>query len=394
MAREQQLRVAIVTQDFGYHAGVARDAAVLSRELVGRGVDVHCYCDPAKRSIDVDGVVFHDVRPLRRSSSRVGSSIDYATFAAAATRAVRRARAEYDVVQANESAAWEHDVVRVQAVRRAEQLRWPERGGRGYRFATARARLAPVLRPQIAAARAIERLQYRPGRLRAAAAVTDEVARDLEQVHGLPRELIHVIPCAVEFERFANATPNGVRRRLGVDDAAPLLLFVGHDFERKGLTEAIGALARVDEDAHLLVVGGGDEQPYVREAQRAGVGERVHFLGATEETGSLYASADVFVLPTREDAWGMVLVESMAAGVPVVTTRVAGAAPLVADADAGVVVADGRSPELADAIAGLLADPERRRAAGERGRAAATAFTAGAQAEAFISLYERVGRRA
>src|ERR671929_1434222 len=101
-ATRRQLRLALATQEFGLRTGLGRDAAVLARELVARGVEVHCYSDPARRTDTVDGVVFHDVRPATHSRGRLGHGVEYASFARAATSAVRRHRARYDVVQVNE----------------------------------------------------------------------------------------------------------------------------------------------------------------------------------------------------------------------------------------------------------------------------------------------------
>lgn len=388
------LRVALATQDFGFRASLARDAAILSRELASRGVDVHCYCDPATRTDAVDGVTFHDVRPLVRDRRRLGYALDYGSFAVAAARALARDRERYDIVQVNEGAGWVHDVLRVQAVRRAEQERWPERGGRGYRFAGLRARVGPVVRPQIGIARAIERLQFRPGRFRAVVAVTDEVADDVARIHGVARADVDVVPCAVDLARFADAHPDGLRGRLGVGADALLLLFVGHDFERKGLASAIRALGHVGDGAHLVVVGAGDTAPYRDEAEAAAVAGRVHFVGETSTPEQVFAASDVFVLPTREDVWGMTILEAMAAGIPVVTTEVAGAATVVRRADAGVVVRDGRPEELARAVARLIRDPDRRRQMGRRGRAAAAAFSASAYGDAMLAIYDRIlGRR-
>jgi Glycosyl transferases group 1 len=100
-----------------------------------------------------------------------------------------------------------------------------------------------------------------------------------------------------------------------------VILFIGHAFERKGFADAVAALAQSGSGAHLVVVGGGDPEEYRREAEALGVGGRVHFAGAVDSPEDYYAAADLLVLPTRSDPWGIPVIEAMAAGVPVVTTE-------------------------------------------------------------------------
>jgi UDP-glucose:(heptosyl)LPS alpha-1,3-glucosyltransferase len=362
---------------------------LLARSLVSLGVEVHCYCNPDTR-IDMPEVTFHDVRPLARSRSRFGYPLECASFAAAATRALRRDRGLYDVIDVCGIAAWEHDVVSVHGVMKADQGRWAASAGSGLRAARVRGRLAPLTRPQVGVARMIERRQLRPGSFRRVIAVTAGIRRDLEDVYGVPSELIDVIPPPVDVASFASAQNGDVRRSLGIPAGDPLLLFLGHDFRRKGLAIAVEALAGLGPDAHLVVVGGGDPAPYETAAEQAGAARRLHFVGATEAPERFYAEADVFVLPTARERWGTPLIEAMASGVPVVTTEAAGASVVVRDHDAGLVLRGGSASELRDAVAALLGDPSLRRAMGERGRSAAPRFSEDAQARATLDVYRRV----
>ncbi len=140
--------------------------------------------------------------------------------------------------------------------------------------------------------------------------------------------------------------------------AGPLrLLFVGNDVERKGLDLLVGVLGRPEVDAVLDVVSG-DEVA-------ASDTVRVHrdVEAGSERLRDLYAAADVFVLPTRADAVPWSVLEAMAAGLPVVASRVGAIAELVGDA--GVTVEPGNAEELEAALA-RLGDPELRRRLGER----------------------------
>jgi UDP-glucose:(heptosyl)LPS alpha-1,3-glucosyltransferase len=382
------MRVALVHPEFHLGGSLARDRVLLAGALVRREHDVHVYASPSRRSAEVPGVTFHDVRVPLSSNGRFLHPLEHLAFAWKATTQLREDRASYDVVDVSGTAAWEHDVVRVHAVQLAEQRRWPDEAGRRYRAPRLRAALAPVSHPIVGVARVLEQLQFRDDHYRQVVAVSGQVREDLVRVHGVPPERISVVPYAIDLDRFRSLSANGLRDRLGVTGDASLLLFVGHDFERKGLGEAIAAVAALPE-VHLAVAGDGPRDDYEAAAQRAGASHRVHFVGGTDEPERLFAEADLFLLPTRNDVWGIAILEALAAGVPVVTTEAAGAAPVVSSSGAGVVLRDGDPRALREALAPLLADEARRRELGQRGRAAASAYGVDALADATIAVYER-----
>jgi UDP-glucose:(heptosyl)LPS alpha-1,3-glucosyltransferase len=334
-------------------------------------------------------VVFHDVLPLPRAPTRFGRALEYGSFAAAATRRLRAERSRYDVVDVAGTTAWEHDVIRAHAVQKAELQRWPQRGGRGYRFARVRASLTPVTQPRIALAQTIERLQYRPGHFKRVLAVTEGAKADLEEVHGIDPELIEVVGYPVETKRFAGSEHGRLRRRLQLGSDERVALFVGHDYERKGLPKAIGGVAMADDNVILVVIGEADPTRYKIAAAELGIGDRVHFIGATGTPEAYFADADVLLLPTREDVWGVTVIEAMAAGIPVIVSDVAGAADVIRSAEAGLVI-DGSDHEIANALRIVLNDRDRARAMGDRGRIAAERFDVARIAEEVASTYERI----
>jgi UDP-glucose:(heptosyl)LPS alpha-1,3-glucosyltransferase len=384
------MRVALVFRNFNLGGSLERNSVLLARSLAARGVEVDCYCNPETRTVDIPGVTFRDVRPLTESRSRLGYPLECGSFAIAATRALRRDRERYDVVDVRGIAAWDHDVVHVHAVPKAQHRRWAKDRGRSYRAARARAFLAPVLRPQVVLARSIQRLQFRPGRYRRVIAVTEQVRHDLEREYAVQANLIDVIPPPIDIERFADGDRGDLRQELGLRPEDPLLLFVGHAFERKGLAEAIASLPHVEGSPHLVVLGNGDPTAFRRQAARLGLERRVHFVGGSEQPGRFYRDSDLLVLPTRHEPWGIPLIEAMAAGLPVVSTEIAGAADTVRKAGAGVILADTSPRVLGGAISSLLLDPVRRRTMAERGRASARRFGPDAEAESVLAVYRRI----
>jgi len=388
------LRVALVYQSFGLSESLERQRVLLARALVGAGVEVHFYGNVDRRTAQIPGVTTHAVLPRVRSGPAYAIALTYGRLAAAATTTLRRERDHFDIIDVAGTTAWEHDVLRVHAVTAAEQRRWPARGGRTFAAAGLRAQIAPIRYPKIAVARSIERLQYRPGRFALALAVTDEVRRDLLEVHGVPEDRIEVQSNPVDIQSFRAARRGSLREVIGIGGEVPLALFVGHGFQRKGLSDAIAALAGLDDKTHLAVVGGGDPEPYSRLALELGTRHRVHFVGATQTPEAYFRDADLFLLPTHEDVWANTVVEAMAAGLPVVTTDAAGASSLVEESGAGLVVPAGSVRSLREAVARVIGDSTLSREMGSRGEAAATRYGLESFGKKMLLHYERALRTA
>jgi rhamnosyl/mannosyltransferase len=144
----------------------------------------------------------------------------------------------------------------------------------------------------------------------------------------------------------------------------PLLLSVGRMVPYKGYRYLVQAMKQIK--ASLVLIGDGPERARLEQEVRAGgLTERIHFLGAVEDTTPYYHSCDVFVLPsiTRNETFGLVQLEAMACGKPVVNTQLRSGAPFVSvNGFTGMTVPPADSDALAHAITVLLEDPERRSA--------------------------------
>ncbi len=158
-----------------------------------------------------------------------------------------------------------------------------------------------------------------------------------------------------------------LRRRLGISSDRIVALMLAQDFARKGLKETIEALAKVEDQRLMLLVGGRDDpSAYRRLASSIGVAERVSFAGPTNDPYAFYQAADFFVLPTRHDPCSLVVLEALAMGVPVISTVFNGACEVMAGGRAGVVLADPADvAALAKAMEGMLDASRRRQLAGE-----------------------------
>jgi glycosyltransferase involved in cell wall biosynthesis len=203
-------------------------------------------------------------------------------------------------------------------------------------------------------------------------------------------ERLSVVHVGIPVEQFTRrAQMNGAGR-------APSILYVGRLVPEKGqavLLEAVAALAGRGEDVELLLAGEGRLRPELEhEAERLGIADRVSFLGAVgqEEIRDLYERAAVFCLPSFAEGVPVVLMEAMAMGVPVVTTRIAGIPELIENGRSGLLVAPGRADELADSISRLVGDGDLRHELGRRGREAVLrGFDAESSAAQLRELFAR-----
>ncbi|MFF5980463.1 glycosyltransferase [Streptomyces olindensis] len=218
----------------------------------------------------------------------------------------------------------------------------------------------------------IER-QIGRGCARVLATCGDEV-HELAEL-GVPRSRVSVVPCGVDADQFRpGVPPEGVpaRRR------PHRLLACGRLVPRKGYDQAVRALARVP-DAELLIAGGPaagllDDDPEARRlrrlAERAGVADRVRLLGAVDPAAmpALIGSADLVLCTPVYEPFGIVPLEAMACGVPVVATDVGGHRDSVADGTTGRLVRPQDPESVAAAVRGLLTDDALRRRHGTAGR--------------------------
>jgi glycosyltransferase involved in cell wall biosynthesis len=219
-----------------------------------------------------------------------------------------------------------------------------------------------------------ERWCYRPGRTTSIVGVSRGVAREVELEFPKMAGRVSVIPNGVDLREFGGDTiaRRRIRERFDLDDAALVAVFVGGEWERKGLRFAIESLARARE-WRLLVVGEGDQAKYAEVAAAAGVADRVRFAGEAAAVGPFYSAADGFVLPTAYEAFPLVSLEAAAAGLPLLITRVSGVEELLVEGVNGWFIARDAGV-IADRLARLAEDSGLRSSMGAAAREVAARF--------------------
>jgi D-inositol-3-phosphate glycosyltransferase len=212
-----------------------------------------------------------------------------------------------------------------------------------------------------------------------------EEERQFRRLYGDPTGRIEIVPPAVEHAFFAPGDRRGARKAVGLPVDRPVVLFVGRIQPLKAPDLAIRALAEMGrDDALLVIVGGASGADGHDELQR--IGELVGTLGLDDRVqfvpprphhilSSYYRAADVVIVPSRSESFGLVALEAAACGVPVVASAVGGLLNIVHDGVTGVLV-DGREPHrYGRAIAQILADPAGAAAMGAAAAVRAKRFT-------------------
>jgi len=237
---------------------------------------------------------------------------------------------------------------------------------------------------------AAERWTYRPSRVRAVAAVSTGVFQELQ--HHYPGVRIEITPNGVDSDRFRpdSDVRRGLRQEEGVDPDQYVALFVGGNWDHKGLPIVIESIAKgramgspIDE---LWVVGSGDKERLRSTAVRHDVADAVKFFGPRVDVERFYKAADLFVLPSLYEAFSLVLLEAAASGLPIITTAVHGVDEL--NAGRGVLVVDRTAEAVAKAISDLRADPKRMTRLSQAGRAQALSYTWASSVESILRIYD------
>jgi UDP-glucose:(heptosyl)LPS alpha-1,3-glucosyltransferase len=207
---------------------------------------------------------------------------------------------------------------------------------------------------------AVERRQFRSGNYKKILAISNEVKRELTTTYAVPPEKIAVIHSGVDHERFHPGNRDSARARIrkqwAIPGSAPLALFIGNGFQRKGLDRILRAWeSEILAGVYLLVVGGdAGRNRYVSWAEKASP-KRIVFAGRQEAVEDYYAAADLLALPAFQEAFGNVILEALASGIPVVTSRMVGAAEVLTGGLEEGILSDADDPqELARKILRLL----------------------------------------
>lgn len=376
------MRIGLVVENFDPLCGGLEQWAVRhATQLVTRGHEVHVAAAVFDRSVDSLPIIRHG---LTRGGGRLG-------FARNAEAVMRRLA--LDVVH-DTGAGWYCDVFQPHYGSRLAVIEQKIRSAPAWVRPAKRAIVAVA--PRYRRFAELTRRQYTDdGRI--LLALSRRVADDFRRLHGVADERIRLIYNGVDTERFSpdnrRQWRDETRSRLKVDDGTTLLLIVAHNFRLKGvptLLRAMQRLAASERRVHLAVVGGKRRSRRGGMARRSGVAGSVTFVGPVSDTRPYYAAADLYVQPTQYDACSLVVLEALAAGLPVITSRCNGAAELMREGVQGRLLDDPRDDRrLAEQIDQLL-DPALRLRLGRAARNLALGNTLAQSCDRIESVYRQI----
>ncbi|MCG8549854.1 MAG: glycosyltransferase family 4 protein [Desulfobacterales bacterium] len=363
------LRLAVVVKKFMATGGAERYAMETTRRLCSRGHQVALVARQWDTTAAADGLSLHRLPDYERLPSVLNSWL----FARDAARLL--ATLPIDAVISHERGfrqdiavvhtfPYHRGLARYPGIRKIDQL---------------------YLSPRSWLHLHLEAQQMSSGQL---APVSETIRDDLARYYHRTRNVTVVNP-GVDPDYFSPGSIDGfrgsARQAITVSPGETVILFVGNEFRRKGLDDLIAALGAAQ---HLVVVGKGERWPrYRRLVRRLGVAGQVHFMGLADDVRPWYAAADILVLPSLAEAFGMCVLEAMACGLPVVVRNHAGAAALVKKETNGFVF--HRADELKPLLA-RLADRHLRQRLGNEARRTAQACTWDKAAERLEALSRQV----
>lgn len=217
---------------------------------------------------------------------------------------------------------------------------------------------------------AFERATFEQGKKTQLLMLTDKQIADFQRHYHTEPERFHILPPGIYPDRkYSQQIPDSRRvyrekNRIGEDQN--FVLQVGSDFNRKGVARTIEAIAALPDalrqNTLLFIVGQDKPGPFAALAAKLGIKENVHFFAGRSDVAELMAAADLLVHPAKQEAAGIVLLEAVAAGLPVIVTEVCGYAPYITDARCGVMINEPFSQAaLNKTLADALGTPSRLR---------------------------------
>ncbi len=373
------MKIAVIRQKYVNYGGAEQFVSEYTTHLANAGHDIHIFASQWTPS-DHPNIHVHPVRAIKINSFL--RTLSFASFAARAVSAE-----SFDVIQSHER-TWCQDVYRAGdgchrewLERRANYL--PSAKKFSFRFNLFH---QLVLR--------LEKAIFENGQCKKIIAISEMVRRDILKHYQLPEDRIEVVYNGVRLDRFhpdnKKRFRTEVRKRLGVSGDEVMALFVGSGFERKGLEYLIKSVQYLQrKNWRLVLVGKGNWERYLSFASEEDR-KKIIYLDPIDEIETLYAAADLFVLPSIYEPFGNANLEALASGLPIITSRNCGAAEIITPEKEGIVLEEPSDAKAIASAMDYLMDPEVREQMGQSARALAEQFTQERNAEAMLNIYEKL----
>ena len=372
------MKIAFVIEDCNKQGGQERVVAELAERMCQKH-EVHVFAH-SWSDLDPARITFHFV-PMRSHPS----FLILPTF----IRGTRRVLDpnEFDIIHGQGPNCLLANVVTCHTCQKAKTILLPPQG------LSWKAQWSRRLFDRVAIA--YERKVYNPGANRRIIALSQGIKREIQDHFGTREEMITVISNGVNLDEFNLGNRNRlralVRQELGLEERDFVALFVGEDFERKGLRYALGALQHIPaERVKLIIVGGttSSQSSWVALSTSLGIADRVRWVGHTRKVNQYYAAADVFVFPSAYEAFSLVSLEAAATGLPLMATRVNGTEELVREGENGFFIQRDEA-DIASRLQDLANDPALCERLGKGAAQTASGYGWGTIAEKVLDCYSQ-----
>jgi UDP-glucose:(heptosyl)LPS alpha-1,3-glucosyltransferase len=317
------MKIATSVLHFHKRGGLERAAVEISQHLVGLSHEVMVYAATADEA-ELDGMTYIHVR-----SALAYSSSAHLSFRRNSRNKLRTA--PVDIIHAHGTEPGLRDVVTFQSCHRAGvELRKKLGESAGGFGVSDRIRIRTEART------------LKQGAYRKIIAVSRGLKRELCELYRVPEQDIVVIPNGVNLNEFFPPDAERrqtLRKKFGIADDEIALIFLGHEFDRKGLRFILDALTLIpNKRIRLIVAGKDDPAKYIEDAARKGIADRVTFIGAADSSADLLQAGDAFVLPTLHEAFPLAAIEAAACGLTLLATSVNGIEEYLRDGENGYIV--------------------------------------------------------
>ena len=385
------MKIAIIVRNYHKHGGISRCAAELA-EHSAAGNEVHVFSASLE---DAGGpaLVFHKVPMLsfgflkKRNLNALNNIFEIASFALFSWFKVNPD--DFDIVHSHGSYIGRSDVFTTHSCH-AESLAVSRRNRTGFLGRLKKTALNPLhlilLFMEYCSLKNAKKI----------VSVSRNVKNDIIRHYNIQESRIEVIVNGVDIKKFnpANKTlyKNLVRSKHGLKPEDKVIIFPAHEFERKGLRRIIEALNVIHySDLYVLVVGEDAPAAFTAIIKKYGLNRNIIFTGKVTDVEKYYFASDLFVMPTYYEPFGLVILEAMAVGLPVITSRQAGASELIADNMSGLILEDHADfLGIAKAIRYLLNDPKAAETFGTNARQTAEQYSWDVISGKTLKLYENM----
>jgi UDP-glucose:(heptosyl)LPS alpha-1,3-glucosyltransferase len=367
-------KIAVVVPKYGLVGGGERFVFELTERLANvPGYEIHVFSN--KWRSESDHITFHKI-PIITFPKWLTSI----SFAYLANRKI--AKMGFDLIHSHDrifksNVVTLHSIPHRTWVRDIRQKRWPSLFDHGTSWT--------------------EKQMYKYSGCQMFLPVSNLVKIKLLETFKIDERKIRVIHPGVDVERFQSANPYNrqeIRDAFGISEADPLILFVGMNFEVKGLDSLLSAIALLkseydNDQVKVLVVGKGNNKKYKALAHKLGIGEQLIFSGVRNDIEKIYQAGDILVMLSKFDTFGMVVTEAMAASLPVIISDKVGAKDLVIQGENGFVV-NREDVEMISSKINLMLNKEKRLEMGKKAYNTALNQTWETMTQKVLNVYEEL----